>query len=381
MVLHDANSIATFFSLLRSGMYGTPIPESELPESIDWKAVHTLARKHAVVGIIIDSVQFLPERLRPSAATCAKMSKFAMGLIQANLILDKTAARLVAFFKQHDVDGVLLKGQGVARYYRAPQMRQSGDIDFYVGKTLYKKAVDLCKQNLIDEGSISSECEQHYSFNMSGVLIELHRLASRVYLPFRDKRFQKWIVEELEHSPGRRRLTVDNTDITLPSYDFDAIFIFYHAWRHYAMEGGVGLRQLCDWSMIFHTHGSDIDRQRLVENIKRFGMTNGWKLFACIAVSHLGVSEDMIPLYDPTYRKKSEKVLEEILEGGNFGNYSKNVSGDRFHGSVFGKVRNATGYFITLFPLIPIEATFIYWHRLFDGAIATIKKPFQKSDK
>lgn len=354
-------------------MYGTPVPESELPESIDWKAIIKLAQKHVVFGIIIDSIQFLPERLRPSGSTVAKMNKFALGLIQTNIILDKSVARLSSFLQQHDINGVLLKGQGVARYYRMPQMRQSGDIDFYVGKTVYKKAVDLCLNNLVTDKKTCSETEQHFDFFMGDIPIELHRLASRVYSPIRSKRFQDWVVEELEQANDRRRtLTINNTAVALPSYDFDTIFIFYHAWRHFIM-GGIGLRQLCDWAMIFHTHSQDIDAEKLKANIKRFGMTKGWKLFACIAVNHLGIPGDKIPLYDPSYAKKSEKVLAEILSGGNFGYYSKANTRTKvlgyglWHG--LGKVRNITGYFLALFPLIPVEATFLYFNRLFYGTI------------
>lgn len=359
-------------------MYGTPVPESELPESIDWNAIIKLAQKHVVLGIIIDSVQLLPENLRPSGSILAKMNKFALGLIQANLILDKSVARLSSFLQQHDINGVLLKGQGVARYYRMPQMRQSGDIDFYVGKTVYNKAVDLCLKNLVADRSTCSETEQHFDFFMGDIPIELHRLASRVYSPVRSKRFQEWVVEELEHSPKRRTMTVDNTTILLPSYDFDAIFIFYHAWRHFIM-GGIGLRQLCDWAMIFHTHSQDIDSEKLKENINRFGMIKGWKLFACIAVNHLGVPADRIPLYDAKYAAKSEKVLAEILSGGNFGYYSKANTRTKvlgyglWHG--LGKVRNITEYFFALFPLMPVEATFLYFNRLFYGTIAHSKRP------
>lgn len=376
-----SHSVNTFFSLLRSGMYGLPLPESELPRNIDWETVIKLAQKHAVYGIIIDSVRFLPERLRPTGTVAAKMNRFALGLIQTNLILDKTVGRLVTFFKQYGINGVLLKGQGIARLYRMPQMRQSGDIDFYVGKKFYKKALDLCREKLIGDKDECNECEKHFSFTMDGVPIELHRLATRIYSPFRKNRFQKWIVEELEHSPNRRILTIGNTDVALPSYDFDAIFIFYHAWRHY-ITGGIGLRQLCDWAMIFHTHGGDIDWKRLKDNIARFGMTEGWKLFACIAVDHLGLSEDQMPLYDPSYLKKSEKILEEILDGGNFGYYTKESIRIRGHeyGFLYGlaKVPAITKYFISLFPLIPVEATFLFFNRLFNGAISCTKKSLHK---
>lgn len=375
MVYGDADNIRTFFSLLRSGMYGIPVPECELPDGIDWDAVAGLARRHVVTGIIIESVRYLPGRLRPSGSVSARMERFALGLIQTNLVLDRTAAEISDFFSGHGIPGVLLKGQGVARYYREPQMRQSGDIDYYVGRKRYREAMELCRRHLIDEKDIDSaqEAGQHFGFDMRGVHIELHRIAAEMYTPFRNRRFQKWIAGELGRSPRRRSLAVGGSEITLPSLDFDALYIFYHAWCHY-IRGGIGLRQLCDWAMIFHSRGDDIDTAGLVDNIGRFGLTKGWKLFGCIAVRHLGVPEQAMPLYEPGYGEKSEEVLAEILEGGNFGFYSKDYVSIPKRGNAFGaglaKARAVTRYFRSLFPLIPVEATFLWLNRLFGGYVS-----------
>lgn len=384
MAFQRDKSVNIFFALLRSGLYGTPVPEAELPESIDWPAIISYAQKQAVYGVIIESVQFLPERLRPQANIAAKMNKFALGLIQANLIVDQTVAQLVIFLKQHGFKGVLLKGQGVARFYRLPQMRQNGDIDFYIGKAIYKQATELCRDQLSDDKDACFQNDKHFDLFIRDIPIELHRVAAKIFSPIRRKRFQDWCVYELEHSPHRRTVSIGNTDVTLPSYDFDALFIFYHAWCHYIM-GGIGLRQLCDWAMIFHNHAADIDTERLKENIRRFGITKGWKLFACIAVKYLGVPADKMPLYEPAYHKKSEKIMDEILVGGNFGRYTKANTRTPMYGyglwHGLGKVRNITGYFFSLFPLIPLEATFLYFHRLYHGTIDCTKRTIQHLKK
>ena len=362
-------------------MYGTPLNESELPDCIDWKAVTSLAHRHAVLGIIIDSVQHLPEQLRPTEPIASKMNRFALGLIQANLILDKTVGRLVDFFGQHGIEGVLLKGQGVARYYKVPQMRQSGDIDFYVGKDYYDRAVALCKKHLIADMASFEESQPHCSFDAWGVHIELHRLAARIYSPFKKRWFQAWIVDQLERSTDRRHLILGNVAVTLPSLEFDTLFIFYHAWHHYIKEG-IGLRQLCDWAMIFHSHGDEIDAERLKRNLSRFGMTKAWKLFAYIAVNYLGVPAGRMPLYDPSYRRKSEKILDEIVEGGNFGQYLTANARGSAHGYGlrygFGKIGYIARYFINLFPVTPVEATFLFFHRLCHGAVACTQRSMQK---
>ena len=132
--------------------------------------------------------------------------------------------------------------------------------------------------------------------------------------------------------------------------------------------------------MILNSCCDDINVDRLKKNLSRFGMTKGWKLFAAIAVNHLGVTPDKMPLYDPSYRRKSDKILQYILNGGNFGRYAKGssynvipVNGYDFN---YGMklVRIITTNFITFFPIIPFEATCICFHRIYEGACAAIKR-------
>ena len=370
----DASSnLGIFFLLLKSGMYGTPIPENLLPDSIDWKFILELATKQTVTGLIIDGISRLPERLRPDAPLSEKIDKFALMLIRSNIRIDQAAIKLVTFLNSHGISGVLLKGQGVARsYYPVPQLRQCGDIDFYVGKKQYRRAIEVCREHLLHDNEAGSANHKHFHFDINGVNIEIHRLASKVNTPVRSGRYQQWVEEKLEHSSDRRITHFGDTEITLPSYDFDAIFIFHHAWNHF-MTGGIGLRQLCDWSLIFHTHYDDIDVARLETNIRRFGLTAGWKLFACIAVNHLGVSPDRMPLYDPAYSDRSEKVFDDILTNGNFGFYSKAYARTPYYkdgrgiGHLMGKARNIMEFYVSLFPLMPAEATFLFFHRITVG--------------
>ncbi|MDE7335762.1 MAG: hypothetical protein K2N10_05580, partial [Muribaculaceae bacterium] len=126
------------------------------------------------------------------------------------------------------------------------------------------------------------------------------------------------------------------------------------------------------------SHSADIDREQLTANLRRFGLTNGWKLFACIAVGHLGVPADRMPLYDPSFVRKSEIVLAELLAGGNFGeitNIRAGVTG-RVAGWKDGsfQLRSSARNVVLLFPLIPAEATFLLFNRLVFGTFSWARR-------
>lgn len=364
-----------FFTLLRTGLYGEWPATAPLPAKIDWEGVMALAEKHGVTGTVIESVRFLPPHLKPDRTITAGMNRFALGLIQTNLILDHTLGRLAGCLAEGGVKGIVLKGQGVARYYRVPQMRQCGDIDYFVGQASYERAKKLCIE-LLNDGDCH-ETPQHFVFHMGGVEIELHRLVSDHLPRKRSAEFHQWMEESLQSPAGLRSFTTGGAEVRLPSYDFDAFYIFYHAWTH-LITGGIGLRQLCDWAMIFHYHSGDIDADSLVRNIRRFGLTPGWKLFAYIAVNHLGVAKDKIPLYDPKYAGRYERIVAEIVRSGNFGYHSdagiRMINKGRGLRVKLGKACSLVEYLFTMFPIIPGEATRIFFNRLLSGTSSSVKR-------
>lgn len=56
--------------------------------------------------------------------------------------MNMTLQLLVLTLRKAGIEPVLLKGQGLSRYYPTPELRQCGDIDIYVGEENYEKAYD-----------------------------------------------------------------------------------------------------------------------------------------------------------------------------------------------------------------------------------------------
>lgn len=313
-------NLEAFFSLLRSGLYGSTLENTDFSQGFDWRVIVSMAKKQGVFSLVYEASRRLPDDIMPPQAIRYEMRKYAIENIRAHAVIDNSVSLLSNFFKSHGIEGVLLKGQGVALYYRDPHLRQCGDIDYYVGKAIYPMASALARQYLFTGDE--TESVQHLNFSMGNVSVELHRTVGRLYTPIVKRKFQKWIEWELEQSHNRRTVIIGGSLVKLPSYDFDAFYIFYHAWRHYQISG-IGLRQLCDWALIFHTQYESIDIPTLVHNIKQFGFISEWKAFACLAVDTLGLDPIRMPLYDPSYSDRSKKILDKIIAGGNFGQYFK----------------------------------------------------------
>ena len=124
--------------------------------------------------------------------------------------------------------------------------------------------------------------------------------------------------QQFRHSPLR---TWDNggAAIHLAPATFDAFFILHHAVRHMTV-GGIGFRQLCDWTMYLHKHHQDIDNKLLQEKLETYRMMEVWNEFGILAVTILGLPVEELPLA-PSFMEssKTEKILRQIFISGNFG--------------------------------------------------------------
>ena len=229
---------------------------------------------------------------------------------------------------------MLLKGQGISKYYPIPELRQCGDIDIYVEQENFEKACDVIGAMSTPEdhqGDIPSL--KHYHTRIGHAFIEIHRYTD-VYWPKRYDRVYQEISDAGMHSDPVP-LDFGGVPVLSPSVDFNVFFIFNHFWHHFIADG-VGLRQMCDWVRLLHVNHGKINLDYLSDVLCKMKLMKEWQVFGYIAVNTLGLPADEMPFYDPKYKKVAEKVLELIMLEGNFG--KENMKGyKRPKGYVAGK--------------------------------------------
>ena len=140
--------------------------------------------------------------------------------------------------------------------------------------------------------------------------------------PFVNRRLQRWTDDMLDDPSKLRHVEINGVEVNLPPVDFDAVFLLQHIANH-LLKGGIGLRQLCDWSRYLHVHAAEIDRARLGNNLRTLRLMNCWQLFGWLAVNRLGLPETEMPFYSPRHEKRALRCLRIILRKGNFGQYDK----------------------------------------------------------
>ncbi len=366
-----------FFALLRTGIWGTVPDESLFNGEVEWEEILKIAAMQTVSGPVFDGISLLPPDQQPPGALMRQFYATVVRVEQSHALLNDRLARVVAELRSIGIRPVLLKGQGAALNYPNPLRRQCGDIDLYIGGEDYRRACRwVVGQGMAPDSSVESH--KHFHFDWEGVHIELHRIAEKLPGRSRDKKFQAWTRNHLE-GVGPVNATIGQAEVLLPPVNFNALYIFNHAFHHFVSDG-VGCRQLCDWVLYLHQYREQLDREQLKKDLETFGLTRVWQLFGCIAVHQLGLPEEEFPFYSDRYRRASEEIiLGDILQLGNFGRYAKKWK-TRPPGYLSGKLHNfrmKNRRALQLLPAVGGSAIHYYIYYLVIGIQAIVNDKFK----
>lgn len=350
--------------LVGSALWNRPI--EALPDDIDWVRVYELAVKQTVTGLLADSLKLLPEGVMPPDSVLQRLRHFRINSIRTHALLNSRLADVLAILKTKGIDPVLFKGQGLALNYPDPTARQCGDIDLYVGKDY--DAACAAAYDSFGAQDHDSESIKHMHLSYKGVEVELHKIAESIPGISKDRKYQEWTLKHL-YGDQIRKVTIESSEVQLPPYQFDCIYVLNHLWHHF-ITGGVGLRQVCDWTVYLHAFHDKIDVNTLERDLRDFGLLKVWKIFAYIAVNQLGLPAEECPLYEDSERRRAGKVLCRIFEEGNFGRHSEHKATPRPKGYAAGKLHSFyynTSRYLRLIGVVPDFAFRYYTHYLISG--------------
>ena len=307
---------------------------SEIPKSIegvDWHELYNIAKKQALIGVLFHGIQQLPKELAPDEDLLMTWMGQAQRIKQRNVRLFMDSAKVGKNFKQVGFRNCVLKGQGNALLYPDPYMRTPGDIDIYLdgGRKRIMEYVDKVCPNQVMR-------YHHVDFPVMKTPIEVHFTPSYMFCPWHNRRMQKWFDKVMDLQCSNVVTLPDGYgEIAIPTLSFNVIYILSHLYRHVFTEG-IGLRQLLDYYFVvmkWHTDFADLTGlAALQRELKHLGL---WKFAGAVMfVLHevFGLSENM--MVAPMNVTEGRFLLEEIMRGGNFGQYDDRLGNKAGEGKV-----------------------------------------------
>ena len=312
------NNQQAFFELVRAGLWSDGNSDILIDGTTDWQEVYRLATEQSVLGLVLAGLEY--SDIKPPKVLLLQWIGEVQLIEQRNKAMNAFVAEAIGALREQDIYALLVKGQGIAQCYEKPLWRPSGDIDLFLSKDNYGKAVSFFKNrysNYKDGGRYSQE----YAFYTDQWMIEVHGTL-RTCLSSRIDKVVDTVQKSVFYGGNVRSWENNGTLVFLPAPTEDVFLVFTHFIKHFYKEG-MTLRQVCDWCRLLYTFRDSLYYGTLEQRIKSAGLMNEWNAFAAFAVEYLGMPIEAIPLYTKAekWSRKAEKIVDFILKGGERGKW------------------------------------------------------------
>lgn len=364
--MNYSNNQLVFLELLRAGLWGNENPDIRIDGATDWQEVYRFATEQSALGLILAGVEH--SDVKPPKGLLLQWIGEVQAIEHRNKAMNAFIASLIERLRAEDVYTILVKGQGIAQCYERPLWRACGDVDLFLIKDNYKKALQILSP-LATSIEEENEYNKHLAMTIGGWPVELHGTLHSGLWRSIDRELDN--VQYDVFYGGRVRSWMNgNTQVFLPAADEDVVFVFAHILQHFYKEG-IGLRQICDWCRLLWTYKDSLNRKLLESRIKSMGVMTEWKAFAALAVDYLGMPIEAMPFYsdDNKWKRRAVRVMEFVLETGNFGHnrdysYQKKYPYIIYKAISLWKHLKDGAFFFSIFPLNSIKVT---WRRMVVG--------------
>ncbi len=308
-----------------------PVPECI--KDINWHELLIFATKHAIIGMYLPTILMENGRLKkddfmgnkPSDEDVMEWVFEGHRLRKNNTTLFGRTQKASEWFLENGFRNCILKGQGNALMYPDPYMRTCGDIDIWL-----EGGREKILQFTTKYYSSKDATRIHVDFPMfSDAEVEVHFTPSTLKNPFTNKKLQKYFKEKESTEFGRKVTSADGRySFFVPSNEFNTLYQLIHMYRH-LIKRGVGLRQVIDYFYLLkkrkHDGISPDANKQLIATLKKFHLYKFARAMAYILHEMLGLSEEY--LYVSPDKKEGLFIINEILEGGNFGKFETRLNG------------------------------------------------------
>ena len=357
-----------FFRLIRLGLHiegciSLPVMNDGL-----WAEMFFMAQKQALTGVMMEALNRLPEEVnRPNEEQRIKLMKVALKAEKINMAADMEAVRWTEFFGNRGYKSMLLKGQGLAMLYPNPRMRIPGDTDLWV------MGDSGCIRKLCRDELGAREFTYHHIGvkGKNGMELEVHTTPSWMYSFPKNRRLQRLF--GLWSGTGREIELSGAGRVCVPSDEMNRVFLLVHMYRHVFSEG-IGLRQMADYAMLLRKGCTEEEKAVFGRQAKELNLYGFAGAVMYVMERVFGLDRNCL-LTEPD-SKKGEKLLDEVMAGGNFGKYDGKIDRTIKSDSAMSFLtRNARNF--RLLKEYPEEVlwgpVFKVWHRVWRKMVMTFR--------
>ena len=252
-----------------------------------------------------DYKSLLKEKVETGKYTC-----FAKYIFLINLLKK---------FYESGINAVVLKGYSVARLYKNPFLRISGDVDLLVDPNSEKAAEDALKKYGFKIVHKRKPHEHHSAFThpVYGML-ELH-----IKL-FEDEISNVWFADSsspLYVEIKTKKVTLAKQNFMVLDDESQLLHIFFHLAKHF-VENGISVRMMFDFALSCKEFKDTVDFEKVRSIIEKSGFINLYNAIFSFLLKYCGFKENDMPPFIKTEDSLVDALYADLVYGGWLGMFN-----------------------------------------------------------
>ena len=293
---------------------GSPI---QFPPQTDeeWERLLALAERHEILPLIIDSL----EQGEISEEQQLTMQLKTAKTVHKGIQLQVLNSRLTSLLEKEGIIAVTMKGSAVARFYLVPEYRKTTDLDLFVASADDAgKAVQILRDNgFTPSGKWHAN---HHIVLVSGKneVVELHTTWAEA---FKDNHLNRYL-EKIEKESIQHCRLIEWQGLQMYAYEtaWQGFYLLIHMLQHF-VGSGFGLRNLCDWVVLWENCDDAKERNEFWKMACESGAAEFAKAITAICVRYLGLNpkKSPVPAEHPAEQEVTDALLRDVLDAGEFG--------------------------------------------------------------
>ena len=293
----------------------------EYNPEIDWYDMKELARQHNCMAIIFPAVKKLQ-----SIYNCVPVELYeqweeiVVEIGAAQCIKNYELNYVLHRFEENNINCAIFKGAVIADTYPEYLLRVSGDADVLISAKDEQKALDILQKEgfIINYDESKENVTTLYKGNI--LVIELH---TSLWEDYKGEHIDK--LNKMNIMDEKLYVEFNGCDIQTKTLGITKHFtyIFYHMIKHF-IPGGIGIRHLLDISLFYNKYEKDIDIEEFYNNMDNLGYGMFCRCIFKLCIDLLGMKESILPEDYGVDKSLYNKLLDDVIDAGVFGNSSIN---------------------------------------------------------
>ena len=295
----------TLFLLIQKALFNKEI---QIPDGIDWETVFRETEAQRLSPLLYAA---LPDTV--PAAVRAEWETVSLTHAAHTMALLYEQGELTQLLEREKLSYVILKGCAAAVYYPEPDCRTMGDIDVLVSPADFDRSMELLSAEGFERTENEKENSRHIAYERNDIKLELHRRFSYDTLDF-----EQYLLDAM---PCAEQAEIDGCPFAMLPRLANGLVILTHIWDH--LNSMIGLRQILDWMMYVNAcMDAAFWEEEFRPVVRELGLEKLALTLTLLGQRFFGLEQDFA-VATAEDDSLCERLLQKILEDGNFGEKRK----------------------------------------------------------